>query len=256
MTVILCLLIKPQVSLLNVGILLHADYMLLLMKQQIDDNVAQDQQLQAFLTWLSQKSSTVPASYKPATVRAFYFDLALARALTLVDGNTLDLARAFNRTLTCNLERNLALDLALDRALGLDQVVTLTLEPNLVFERVLERAQNHARTLEPMLERALQQLKEQLPDIGTDPERFKQWWSARGGAWTEQLRAAMIEYRNLGHNWQFSEKQREVLKQYKDANSILVNCLNSYCYITKTLGSEIEQTLLLPIAQMLVATRP
>ena len=225
------------------------------MKQQIDDNVAQDQQLQAFLTWLSQKSSSVPALDKPVTVRAFYLDLALARALSLVDSNTLDLARAFNRHLTCKLARHLALDLALERALGLDQVVNLTLEPHLVFERVLERAQNHARILEPKLERTLQQLKEQRSDMGRDPERFKQWWSAHGGDWTEQLRAAMIEYRHLGHNWQWSEKQREALKQYKEANLILVNCLNSYGDATSTVRSEIEQTLLLPLAETRVATR-
>ena len=234
----------------------NADYLLLLMKQQIDDLVAQDQQLQAFLTWLSQKSSSVPAFDKPVVVRAFYLDLALARALTLVDGNTLDLARAFDRHLTCKLDRYLALDLALDRTLGLDQVVNLTLAPHLVFERVLERARNHARTLEPKLERTLQQLKEQSSDTGRDPEKFKQWWSAQGVSWTEQLRAAIIEYRHLGHNWQLSEKQREALKQYRDANLILVNCLNSYCDVTSTVCSEIEQRLLLPLAETHVATRP
>lgn len=48
----------------------------------------------------------------------------MARALGLV-GGTLDLARAFNRTLTCNLERHLALDLALDRVLGLGRGVIM-----------------------------------------------------------------------------------------------------------------------------------
>jgi len=34
----------------------NVDYLLQLMKQQIDKLVACDQQLQAFLTWVSQKS--------------------------------------------------------------------------------------------------------------------------------------------------------------------------------------------------------
>ena len=122
-------LIKPQIFLLNVAMLLLTNYILLLMKQQIDDLIAQDKVLQAFLIWVGLKSQAVPADYKPVTVRAFYFDLAMARALGLV-GGTLELARTFDYSLTCHLERNLALDLVLDRALGLDQVVELTHKPN------------------------------------------------------------------------------------------------------------------------------
>lgn len=243
------LLTKPQVLLLKVDILLHAEYLLQLMKQQIDELLAQDQDLQAFLTWVSQKSCAVTADYKPVTVRAFYFDLALARILVLV-GGTLDLARALNRSFTCNLERTLALDLALDRALALDVIIDRTPAPNLVFELVLDRALAHARTLDPQLERALQQLKEQVPDRGKDGNRFKPWWEANGEAWTEQLRAVIIEYRHLGHNWQFSNQQRDTLKQYYDANQVLVNYLNSDCYMTRTVREEIEKTLLLPVAEI------
>jgi hypothetical protein len=235
--------------LLNVALLLHTNNLLLLLKQQIDQLVALDQQLQTFLAWVSQKSSTVPTPYKLVAVRAFYFDLSLARALALL-GGTLDLARAFNRTLTCNLERHLALDLALDRALGLDQVVELTRDPQLIFQMVIERAQAHARALNPALELALQLLKQQLPNRSRDSDRFKQWWLAHGRAWTEQLRAVTISYRNLGHNWQFSDRQREALKHYYDANCWLVDCLNTNCYMTGTMRSFIEKTLLLPIAEI------
>ncbi len=238
-----------EVFLVTVGMLRNADYLLLLMKQQIEDLLAQDEQLQEFLTWVSQKSCTVSADYKPVTVRAFYFDLALARALAVV-GGTLDLARSFARTLTCNLERPLALDLALDRALAFDKVVDLTLDPNLVFERILKRTLAHACDFDPVLERSLQQLFEQLPDFGRDGKRFKQWWSAHGQTWTEQLRAVTISHRHLGYNWQFSVQQRKALKQYYTANRLLVDCLNSYCYVTRTVREEIEETLLLPVAEI------
>ena len=238
-----------EVFLLTAGMLQNADYMLQLMKQKIDHLISQDDQLQAFLTWVNQKFRAVSASYKPVTVRAFYFDLALARILALV-GSTLDLARALDRNFTRNLERTLAFDLTLDRALGVDQVVDRTRNPNRAFERVVERALAYARVLEPMLEQTLQQLKEQLPELGRDRKKFKQWWEASGGAWTEQLRAVMISERNLGHDWQFSEQQREALKQYYDANQLLVDCLNSNCYITPAVREEIEETLLLPIAEL------
>ena len=244
------LVIKPQFFWLNVAILLHAEYILQLMKQQTDQLLVPDENLQAFLTWVSQKSRTVTTRYKLVIVRAFYFDLALARALALV-GGTFDLARALDLTLTCNMERTLALDLALDRVLGFDQVFALTHNSHLVFELVLERAKTHAHAFEPMLEQALQQLK-QLPDWGRDGNRFKQWWSIHSQAWTEQTRAVMIEYRDLGHNWQFSKQQKKALKQYYDANQLLVDCLNRDCYMTPRICSQTESTLFLPIAEIAV----
>ena len=224
------------------------EYMLRLIKQQIDELLAKDQQLQVFLSWVSQKSSTVPTEKKPVIVRAFYFDLTLAHVLDVV-GDTLDLTRAFDRNFTCNLDRSLAIDLTLDRVLALDKVVDLTVDPNLVFECVLDRAIAHARTLDPQLQRALEQLKEQPPNLARDRSRFKQWWEANGENWTEQLRSVMIKYRHIGHDWQFSNQQKDALKQYYNSNSLLLDCLNSERYMMSTVREEIKKTLLLPIAK-------
>lgn len=76
----------------------------------------------------------------------------------------------------------------------------------------------------------------------------KEWWQENEQAWRNQLRAVMIEHRNIGHDWQFSDAQKERLKQYYDANKLLVDCLNSDCYISRSVREEIEATLLLPIA--------
>lgn len=219
------------------------------MKQQIEQLLVPDEQLQAFLTWLSQKSRAVTSGYKLVVVRAFYFDLAYARALSLA-GGTFDLARALELTLSCKLEPTLAFDLSLDRVLGLNGVLALARNSHLVFERVLERARAYAFALEPMLEQALQLLKQQLPDCSEDSNRFKQWWSAHGRAWTGQLRAVMIEYRNIGHNWQFSYQQRKVLKQYYEANHLLVDCLSSTTFVTVPIRDKIAATLLLPLVEI------
>ncbi len=238
-----------EVFLLSVGMLRNADYLLQLMKQQIDQLLAEDQHLQAFLAWVSQKSRAVPATYKLVIVRAFYFDLDLARALDLV-GGTLDLARALDRSLTRELTPDLALDLALDRTLALKRALDSTLEPTRAINRVLDRARARARTIDSELEQALQQLKEQLSSSAEDGERFSTWWKANNQAWTEQLRAVMIKHRYLGHDWQFSNQQKDALKQYYDANQLLVDCLNSNCYVTRTVREEILQSLLLPIAEI------
>ena len=58
----------------------------------------------------------------------------------------------------------------------------------------------------------------------------------------------MVEQRNIGHNWQFSREQIEKLSQYYEANQLLVDCLNSDCYVTRSVREKIEDTLLLPIS--------
>jgi predicted NACHT family NTPase len=98
------------------------------------------------------------------------------------------------------------------------------------------------------LEKSLQQIKDRLPD--TSPENrnnFNAWWKENGRVWTEELRAITIEHRNIGHDWQFSEEQEKLLQQYYDANMLLVDCLNSDCYVSREVREEIEGSLLLPI---------
>jgi predicted NACHT family NTPase len=96
----------------------------------------------------------------------------------------------------------------------------------------------------------LQQLREQFPSQKSSLETIQQWWKIEGQAWVEQLRAVMIKHRNIGHNWQFTNKQKELLRQYYDANLLLVNCLNSGCNVSREVREEIEETLLLPIAEI------
>ena len=205
-----------------------ADHLLRLMKQRTDELVATDEKLQRFLMWVNQKSLSVELPYKLAAVRAFYF--ALVRDLTLDS----ILVNAF--------------DLALDSAL----VATLDLSLDRVLNRVLNPALVHILdlALNPELRRAVQALKAQLPDSDSDEERFKQWWQVHGQTWTNQLRSVMIRYRNIGQDWQFSKQQQVLLQQYYDANKLLVDCLNNASNVTPSLRSHIEETLLLPIAEI------
>jgi hypothetical protein len=60
----------------------------------------------------------------------------------------------------------------------------------------------------------------------------------------------MIEHRNIGHGWQFSEAHEKQLQQYYNANELLVDCLNSDCNVSPEVKNEIEQRLLLPMAEI------
>jgi predicted NACHT family NTPase len=233
-----------EVFLLAVEMLPSADRLLQLMKQQIDALITDNEQLQQFLMWVKQKSISVVVPYRRVAVRAFYFTLDIIRVRVLDLTGVLSLARDLdcNLDLDFDLDLDLNLDLDLGLALNLDPERTLTL--HLPLNRAVERAIN----LE--LHQELQQLKQQLPNPNSSDRLIEQWLNTNSQAWTEKLRAVMIQYRNIGHDWQFSDEQKELLKQYYNVNKFLVECLNSDCYVSRNVRQEIENTLLLPMSEI------
>ncbi|MEH1904901.1 MAG: NACHT domain-containing NTPase [Nostoc sp.] len=247
-----------QIFLLTVSMLPNANEILQLMKQKIDLLVAVDERLQYFLTWLHQKSSSVSICYKAAGVRAFY--------LVCVERSSCHRYNAFVYTSGYDLECALVGNIAFDPELVLDEFLFSTIacinELDFAFEHTLNDALDHAHALvitfdkavdlvvDPKLKQVLQKLKKQLPKIDSNPEKFRDWWQAKGKAWDEQLRGMLIKYRNIGYNWQFNEQQKELLQQYYDVNKLLVDCLNSATCVTSIVQQEIEETLLLAIADI------
>ncbi|MBE9192352.1 NACHT domain-containing NTPase [Gloeocapsopsis crepidinum LEGE 06123] len=235
-----------EVFLFSVSMLQNADYLLQLTKQHVDQLLVADERLQEFLTWISQKARSMYLQ-KSVLVRAFYFDLDLARTSNLLS-STLDLSRALEPTMTRKINDELALDLALDRTLALNYVTKDTPKCILTFKRVLERAITRASVVDPNLEQELQQLKQVFGSL--QDSEFDLWWKANGDTWMEQLKLVSISYRNFGYDWQFSTQQMEKLKQYYDANQLLIDCLNNSCYVSNRVQQEIQDTLLLPLAEL------
>ena len=232
-----------EVILLAVGMAREADDLLLLMKKQIDSLLAGDEKLQSFLAWVDEKSRSVNASYKLVAVRAYYFAVALAVALDHYHDHYLALALDLDLALDHYLDRDhylalaLALDLyhALDRALNLDVALT----------RVLALAR-----VPPSGGRLYQRLQA-LKDRLSVPNRssFRQWWQQNGNQWLAEYRQVLIEERNIGHDWRFTEEQKQKLNQYYEANKLLVECMQSDCYVRVETRQEIEAGLLLPVRE-------
>ncbi|MBW4598354.1 MAG: hypothetical protein KME29_01760 [Calothrix sp. FI2-JRJ7] len=230
-----------EVFLLTVGMLDDAEKLLQLMKQQIDGLLAGDEKLQQFLTWAEEKSKTVTAPYKPFVVRAYYLNLAQSQYLV------------FDRNLPFDLE----IDFALDRDLALIIIADRDLDRGFAFNssQRLDFTLNFAQYLdfvsyqdcEDELKRKLLSLKNELPNQTEDFDIFKQWWILNGASWIERLRTIMIKHRNIGHDWKFTDSQYKLLEKYHRANLLLIECLNSDCYVSRDVRKYIEDTLILPI---------
>jgi predicted NACHT family NTPase len=259
-----------EVFLLTVEMLQNADRLLQGMKQKIDDISIQNNRLQNFLKWVEKKSESTNNNYKMSAIRAFYLAEAHTHPLTYARAHhldfALDLARIldsdFNYDLACTialaytdarigaLARSHASTFALDLVLSNALVNALALSNSSTFDLVIVKALNldPALALEmesTNLSRSLQQLKDRLPDSFLENlNDFQHWWRENGQKWSEQLRAIMINHRNIGHNWQFSENTLKLIQQYYDANKLLVDCLESDCYVSRKVREEIESTLL------------
>ena len=131
------------------------------------------------------------------------------------------------------------------------QANTRTLIDSLEIDRTLIDSLKIEYKLEPELQLELQKRKNQLSEIyNKNQESLLLWWQENGQVWIEQLREVMFKYRNIRHDWQFSNEQKELLQKYYDANKLLIDCLNSDCKVGKKVKEDIEDTLLLPMSEI------
>jgi predicted NACHT family NTPase len=224
---------------LAVGMMREADELLLLMKEHCDRLLASDQHLQSLLQWVNQKAESAQVCDRIQSVRAFY--LTLGRAIA--QSSPLNLANVLARSLVLDLDlcqnRNLNIDLAFDlaRALETKDGEDLGLDLELDLSLALEYAQEIS---DRFLADALTELIETCPeDVDSDIK-----WED----WANNLRQQTISHRNIGQIWNLTPHQLEHLRQYCEANRLLVECLESDCYVRQPVRQAIEQSLLLPTA--------
>ena len=104
-----------------------------------------------------------------------------------------------------------------------------------------------ASAIDDPLLKQLKSLQQQLKNASSDGRELSiQWWNKDGARWSEELRQTLITHRNIGHDWQFTKEQSELLGQYYTANLLLIQCLNTECEVSREVRQEIEDTLLLP----------
>nr|WP_277879363.1 NACHT domain-containing protein [Coleofasciculus sp. FACHB-712] len=279
-----------EVFLLTLELLDNADNFLLVMKCKTDSLLAKNSQLQQFLHWVNEKSQSAPNFYRTVAIRAFYyaiahdspgyffevnidkitsnsvFDLDLALVTALFFAEALTSKQNIINAFQGNFDKTKTLAIKIGFTPGFKVGATTRDDhENLLAKGIshsLNRACIHAANFKPQLDKPLKELLEHLHkfDIVPDLHIFleteskldirREWWRHEGKAWTEQLRESIIKHQNVGHNWNFNPEQKQLLQCYCNANKLLVDCLHSGCVVSDRVREEIEETLLLPIAEI------
>lgn len=241
-----------EVILLAVEMLEDATELMQLMKQAVDQLLAEDERLQEYLQWLKAKADSLEGEYtnediKQITRKSYCLayiksDQSKIRCIYL----HLYLDSKFHLDLYISLYRSLDLFLYLDFSL---LSLSLSLGRSLGFYpgRKVANLLNQLPPSQILLKEELQALFAERPDPKNE-EPFQQWYKENGKAWTEKLRQIMITYRNIDHDWQFTDQQKDLLNQYCTANVLLMKYLGREAVIDRGVRAEIENTLFLPVS--------
>lgn len=226
--------------------------LLKMMKQKVDEILAERENLQDFLRYVNEISTSRQLPVKPEAVRAFYFDIDfdidVERSLSLLldrAANLLVCASFFTRVF-----KDIKFEEAIDIANNYDQctqessrkIINASSANEVMFIAV--RLALESEKLEPELRDKLKRLynkeSQQIDNEELDEDKVRHL--------ADEARNVAKQHQHLGNKyWQFSSTEKELLKQYYDANQLLVECLNSDCPVSHEVRSEILETLLLPI---------
>lgn len=252
-----------EVFLLASEILQNGDHFLLLLKEKVDclKSVADDESIQNFLEWLNYKASLVlneaGLPLRTVTLRVFYFEHMLGwvwlgleiqkRCLYsflgldaiwigsnfTIDRNLYDFFWNGVGYATNNVEasyRDTIIDCASSFHINICQHCIFDFE----------------------LKHRLEELRDLLPDYGDDPNAYYDWWQLNGLSWLISLANIMFEKRGIDAFLitRLSKEQQKLMRAYYQGNWVVVHCLNGNCSVSDEVKQEIEETLLLPIAEI------
>ncbi len=251
-----------EVTLLTVGMLPNADVCLRQMKQAVDGLLAGDRYLQSFLTWVQQEASTVESSYSSQAIRACCIkdDISLSLKLDKNLSTDYQFAVKLIDSIAVGLIDSIAFDLGHDfddyqsnkERIIVEQIkeyIRFAIARSIIFYPDIRYGLQRLNNLSLLTDFSLLADWNEGEFFSQDCENSsEQTWEEILETWRQELCNVISEYENYIHDWEFEDEQSWRLHQYYDANKLLVDCLNSDCYISRSVREEIEATLLLPIA--------
>ncbi|MBE9224725.1 NACHT domain-containing NTPase [Phormidium sp. LEGE 05292] len=95
-------------------------------------------------------------------------------------------------------------------------------------------------------------LDEELPEGVYDHwDEYYHWYKHDSAAWGDKLKDLNRKYRNIDYDWQLdTEQEWGMLRAYCYANKLLLDCLQSPCYVKRETRDFIQSTLLLPLNEI------
>jgi predicted NACHT family NTPase len=218
------------------------------LKVQVDYLVLKDDKLQKFLLWLTQKADSLHTNLKAASVRAFYFGMEFAVpeiSAPEIGFSTKLVSRLDDISDGLHPLEYECTDISIDYCLVNMMVISRGgfIDPDFAMPDRIEE-------LESELSQGLQKIIEEIPDYFADRIQFDKWQEEYAFTWLEEYRQLAIKHRQIGVDWKFTDGQEKILKQYYEANVLLTDCLNNSKHISDTFKQEIQEALLLPIAEI------
>lgn len=222
------------------------------MRNRISELPSENKKLNSFLHWLNQKSKHISPTCNPAAVRSLYlgfiddpiqeFAYGFAVDLLIEPRNALSLKP--HHELTEKLQPNLARDVSDHTSKKYTYSLDFFYDFNYDSE-LLSRPEYHI--LMDMMPEKPVCLSYANPVNKNWFQEFNEWWENNKDLWIKQLRKLFIQLRNVGHDWQFTDTDKEVIKGYIRGNELLIDCLKNSNLTEPSLKKEIEVNLLLPI---------
>jgi hypothetical protein len=76
---------------------------------------------------------------------------------------------------------------------------------------------------------------------------FESWYYNNSYKWDNQLKLVIFNHRDIGKFWAFDAREYCLLRQYYEANKLLINYLNNLSNIDNLLYNRIKDNLFLPL---------
>ncbi len=228
-----------EIFYLSMEIFDQADSFVIDFKKSTDFLLANEPYLQEFLVWLNEKTKSIQTSHKYNAVRALYFARTIKptysqetnqeifkNKLTVFDALR-TLARKLDEKISDTTESDISIDRQMYYFLRRNEVSSQT---DFEIRKILELGVNR-------------KLRERLLYI------IYLFECGYRSLIQKMLHEVAIQERNIKHEWNFSNRQMELLYQYYIANDILSYCLESQCSLTNKVRQKVIEEILLPISE-------
>lgn len=272
-----------EVFLLAAEMLLDATILFILMKQKTDSLLIQKAKLQRFLDWVLQDSKSAEVSFNSAAIRAAYYLLMFKEQIfsiildisedTFHFFNSLilkDAANIFNKFSTHTVNR-ISLSCFNENSSDSAQKYSIFIGFNCYLNWSLPQKLLKANSNPWKLYQLLYELSKQstltnrifhIQEYSIEPLsqaptegpyiklELEKWWRINCHTSIKKYESQINQNHKAIRDWQFTEEEIIQLEQYYYANELLVDCLNTDCCSNCSVREEIEETLLLSIAEI------